>query len=96
MRVASRLLKHVPLIKFVGGPHKAEKVSSAVRAHPLAPNGEIPGKMSGSGRSFSSGPIELKEGEVASRSQLSKRFHYRAPKEDEIEQVLSGGAEVVF
>lgn len=24
MRVASRLLKHVPLIKFVGGPHKAE------------------------------------------------------------------------
>lgn len=40
--------------------------------------------------------IEPKEGEVFSRAQLSARFRYKAPKDLEIEDVLSGGAEIVF
>lgn len=40
--------------------------------------------------------VEPSNGEAFSRSQLSKRFQYTFPKEEEIENILSGGAEVVF
>ncbi|KAG2734887.1 hypothetical protein G9P44_002893 [Scheffersomyces stipitis] len=96
MRVSTTLLNRVPLIKFIGGPHLAPKnVSSAVKAHPMAPNGQIP---SGAAVStyFNSNPIEPKEGEFFSRSQLSARFRYKAPKDLEIEDVLSGGADIVY
>lgn len=41
-------------------------------------------------------PIQLKEGEVLFRCKLSKRFRYTVPSEVEIEQVESGGADLVF
>ncbi|KAK6457917.1 uncharacterized protein RJT20DRAFT_125799 [Scheffersomyces xylosifermentans] len=98
MRAAARLLNRVPLIKFVGGPHPAPTtISKAVKPHPLAPKGEIPGGAASSGSTyFNSNPIEPKEGEFFSRAQLSQRFRYKVPKEDEIEDIISGGAEVVF
>ncbi|ODV79130.1 uncharacterized protein CANTADRAFT_26171 [Suhomyces tanzawaensis NRRL Y-17324] len=101
MRAATRLFKHTPLIKFVGGPHTAPKnVSHAAKAHPMAPNGELPGSGS-SGSSagasyFNKNPVEPQNGEFFSRSQLSSRFRYKAPKEEEIDNVITGGAALVF
>lgn len=40
--------------------------------------------------------IEPKAGEYFSRAQLPKRFRYTLPKESEIDNIISGGAEVVF
>merc|ERR1711890_174541 len=99
MRAFARLLKHTPLIKFVGGPHKAENISHAVKAHPCAPDGKVPGSSglgagTSSGSQFKSG-IEPREGEVFSRAELSPRFRYKPIKDSEIEQLLSGGAELV-
>lgn len=91
------LLKHVPLIKFVGGPHAHSAPSSKPQPHPCAPDGRLPKEVSAS----SSGsaplkPIELKEGEVLLRCELSKRFRYKPPSAAEVDQVDSGGAELVF
>ncbi|QBM90280.1 Protein of unknown function DUF2638 [Metschnikowia aff. pulcherrima] len=41
-------------------------------------------------------PIELKEGEVLLRNQLSKRFRYTVPSAEETEQIDSGGADLVY
>lgn len=41
-------------------------------------------------------PIELKEGEVLLRNELSKRFRYSAPDLSEIDQIESGGADLVY
>ena len=62
----------------------------------MAPNGLRPGSSSGASRNFNSASIEPKEGEYFSRSQLPKRFQYRLPKEDEAENIIAGGAEIVF
>lgn len=63
----------------------------------MAPNGELPGSRSTvKSTYFNSNPIEPKEGEFFSRSQLSERFRYKAPKASEAENVESGGAELVF
>lgn len=59
----------------------------------MAPHGLKPT----AGSSYSNtNPIEPKEGEYFSRSQLPLRFRYKLPKEDEAENIISGGAEVVF
>ncbi|KAI5967161.1 hypothetical protein CANMA_003218 [Candida margitis] len=95
MKAAIRLLKHT--IKFVGGPHPVP-----TGPHPLAPKGVVPGSVgtsSGSSQSRSfhhSSPIEPQNGEFFSRSELPKRFRYPTIKDWEIDQVSSGGAEVVF
>jgi small subunit ribosomal protein YMR-31 len=77
-----------------------QDISHAVRAHPCAPDGKVPGSSglaSGPtiGSQYKSG-IEPREGEVFSRAELSPRFRYKPIKESEIEQLLSGGAELVF
>ena len=40
--------------------------------------------------------IELKEGEVLLRNELSKRFRYCTPSLLEMEQVESGGVELIY
>ncbi|CAK9441492.1 uncharacterized protein LODBEIA_P53600 [Lodderomyces beijingensis] len=100
MRVSSRLLKHT--IKFVGGPHPIPKTPHAAKAHPFAPEGVVPGSVGSSSsgqqtrRYHNSNPIEPKEGEYFSRSELSKRFRYKPIKDIEIDQVSSGGADIIF
>lgn len=59
----------------------------------MAPNGLRPS----AGSSYSNtSSIEPKEGEYFSRSQLPLRFRYKLPKDDEAENIISGGAEIVF
>ncbi|EGV65629.1 hypothetical protein PSN45_003598 [Yamadazyma tenuis] len=96
MRGTQSLLKHIPLIKFVGGPHKHAK--SVAGIHPMAPDGLKPSSSSGTTSSpFSNpNPLEPKDGEYFSRSQLPLRFRYKVPKEDEAANIVSGGAEIVF
>ncbi|KAF5209028.1 putative mitochondrial 37S ribosomal protein [Clavispora lusitaniae] len=89
------LLKRISLIKFVGGPHSHAAVSGAAKPHPCSPSGKLPA-LSKSASSYVSKPIELKEGEVLLRSELSKRFRYTPLKAEEEEQITSGGAELVF
>lgn len=95
MRQSVALFKHVPLIKFVGGPHPHAAQSSKPQPHPCAPNGRLPQGGSSSG-SAPLKPIELKEGEVLLRCELSKRFRYLPPSASEVEQIDSGGAELVY
>lgn len=95
MRQSTTLLKHVPLIKFVGGPHQGAAVSAKV--HPLSPSGKLPTLTKAKAPQASTWkPIELKEGEVLLRNQLSKRFRYSAPSPTETEQIDSGGADLVY
>ncbi|KAK6465503.1 hypothetical protein DFJ63DRAFT_23678 [Scheffersomyces coipomensis] len=97
MKASAGILKHIPLIKFVGGPHVAHHASAAVKPHPYAPNGLVPTSLASSISSyFNPSSIEPKEGEFFSRSQLSPRFRYSAPKEIEIDEVLSGGADIIY
>ncbi|KAG7193345.1 uncharacterized protein KQ657_000762 [Scheffersomyces spartinae] len=100
MRPAVMLLKHVPLIKFVGGPHLAPAgISHSVKAHPCAPEGLVPAAASAASAIVSSifkGSLEPKDGEYFSRSELPARFRYTPPTELEMEDIISGGAEVVF
>ncbi|MDC6271318.1 ribosomal protein S36 [Acetobacter pasteurianus] len=103
MRVSSRLLKHT--IKFVGGPHPIPKQPHAAKIHPLAPEGLIPGSVGSSSGSHSStqtrsyhnsNPIQPKEGEFFSRSELPQRFRYKPIKDFEIDNVQSGGADIIY
>ncbi|KAI3403604.1 hypothetical protein KGF56_003649 [Candida oxycetoniae] len=102
MRATTRLLKHT--IKFVGGPHPIPKPYPA-KAHPFAPNGIIPGKMGISTTvksSFSissyhnANPVQPQHGEFFARSELPERFRYKPVKDFEMEQIISGGAEIVY
>ncbi|CAI5759779.1 unnamed protein product [Candida verbasci] len=99
MKAFTRLLKHVQSIKFVGGPHPTPKPHAA-QAHPFAPNGLMPGQ--GSSSSSNSTPyhnpnsIKPKDGECFSRSELPERFRYKAIKDQEIDDIISGGAEVIY
>ncbi|RCK60638.1 hypothetical protein Cantr_08011 [Candida viswanathii] len=95
MRPATRLLKYVQSIKFVGGPHPVPKPHSA-GPHPMAPNGLRPSGGDSAAAYKNSNPVEPQNGEHFSRSELSARFRYKPIKEEEIEQVESGGAELVF
>ncbi|GME85838.1 unnamed protein product [Ambrosiozyma monospora] len=85
--------KYTPLIKFVGGPHPIPKhIPGPPQPHPCAPGSLLPSKAgasSPSGSSAAAVPFE-------SRNVLSKRFRYAPLEEAEIENVISGGAEVVF
>lgn len=77
-----------------------QDISHAVKAHPCAPAGKVPGSSveatgTPSGSQHKSG-IEPRDGEVFSRAELSPRFRYKPIKDSEIEQLLSGGAELVF
>jgi len=57
----------------------------------------LPGGGAAAATSYSnSTPIEAGEGEYFSRSELPSRFQYKAPKEDEIEDIISGGADLVW
>ncbi|EGW32110.1 uncharacterized protein SPAPADRAFT_61184 [Spathaspora passalidarum NRRL Y-27907] len=96
MKAFSRLLKHIPSIKFVGGPHVHKATSGAVKPHPMAPNGQLPGSASGTTSYHNPNPIQPAEGEYFSRSELPLRFRYKAIKDSEIDNVLSGGAEFVY
>ncbi|GEQ66962.1 hypothetical protein JCM33374_g625 [Metschnikowia sp. JCM 33374] len=95
MRQSTSLLKHVPLIKFVGGAHHGAAASA--KPHPLSPTGKMPSLQKSQAPQTSTWkPIELKEGEVLLRNQLSKRFRYTAPSAGETEQIDSGGADLVY
>lgn len=87
MKASLRLLAHVPSIKFVGGPHKP--VFHAPGVHPCAPNGLRPSLESESHN------IQ-KSFDFQSRNNLSKRFRYPVLDDIEIDDVLTGGAEVVI
>lgn len=60
----------------------------------MAPEGKLPSIVQSKASQYK--PIELKEGEVLFRYELSKRFRYTPPKADEAEQIDSGGAELIF
>ena len=66
----------------------------------MAPEGLLPGSSSSSTVSYSRyqnpNPIQPKEGEYFSRSELPSRFRYKPIKDSDIENVLSGGAEIVY
>lgn len=67
--------------------------------HPMAPQGLVPALASGgsSSDSGSGGSISgLGQESVASRNLLSARFRYKAIDDLEIEEIMSGGATVVF
>ncbi|GAV28135.1 hypothetical protein PMKS-001604 [Pichia membranifaciens] len=83
MRTTLRVLQRVPLIKFVG-------VHTPATIHPCAPAGLRPGSASSSAPS--SGPAVA----FQSRNNLSKRFRYVPLDEIEIEDVLTGGADVLI
>lgn len=68
------------------------EASSVAKPHPLG-NGVLP---AASKSTVSYAPIEAKDGEVLSRAELPARFQYKAPKEDEIEDICSGGADLVW
>lgn len=89
------MFKYTPSIKFVGGPHPVHKKAAGV--HPCAPNGLKPsGGASGSAGSASSGPIHVGEGEYALRAELPLRFRAKNPTEFEAEDIMSGGADLVY
>lgn len=88
MRAVSKVLAHVPKIQFVGGPHKVHVVPAGV--HPCAPDGLLPAKLAASSSPVAAGF------EFQSRNSLSKRFQYRRPDELEMDNVLSGGADVIY
>lgn len=62
----------------------------------MAPNGLRPSGSTSNTAFHNSNPVEPQNGESFSRSELSARFRYKPIKEEEIEQVTSGGAEFVF
>lgn len=62
----------------------------------MAPNGLRPSGSASNIKFHNSNPLEPQNGEAFSRSELSARFRYKPLKEEEIEQVASGGAELVF
>lgn len=71
-----------------------------MKPHPSAPNGLVPGSTglasSSAGGSLWKSGIEPRDGEVFSRAELSPRFRYKPIKDFEIDQLISGGAELVF
>ena len=70
-----------------------ENHSNAVKPHPAAPNGLMPSSIKAF---FNSSPIEPEEGVYFSRAELPKRFQYKPLKEEEIENVLTGGAILTY
>ncbi|ODQ47930.1 hypothetical protein PICMEDRAFT_15799 [Pichia membranifaciens NRRL Y-2026] len=88
MRATLRVLQRVPLIKFVGGPHTAAHTPATI--HPCAPAGLRPGSA-GSSAASSGAAVAFQ-----SRNNLSKRFRYVPLDEIEIEDVLTGGADVLI
>ncbi|TID21918.1 hypothetical protein CANINC_003402 [Pichia inconspicua] len=87
MKASIRLLAHVPSIKFVGGPHKP--VFHAPSVHPCAPQGLKPSAVSQSQTIQRSSTFQ-------SRNNLSKRFRYPPLDDIEIDDVLTGGAEILI
>lgn len=85
MRASLSLLAYVPSIKFVGGAHPIRHVAAGV--HACAPDGLIPSKEA---------PRASATMEFQSRNNLSARFRYRQPDDIEMENVLAGGAEIVY
>lgn len=61
----------------------------------MAPEGKLPSIVQSKTSQYSK-PIELKEGEVLFRYELSKRFRYTPPSDLETEQIESGGAAQIF
>lgn len=73
--------------------------SHAIKPHPCAPEGLVPAAAAAASAIVSSiykGSLEPKDGEYFSRSELPARFRYTPPSELEMEDIISGGAEVVF
>ncbi|GMF56776.1 unnamed protein product [[Candida] boidinii] len=100
MRAASRVLaQYVPLIKFVGGPHLSARHAAAV--HPCAPDHLVPtgfdSSASSSAGAASTGSFSsVGNVEFESRNLLSKRFRYGVIEDLEIDDVNTGGAEVLI
>lgn len=61
----------------------------------MAPEGKLPSIVQSKASQYSK-PIELKEGEVLFRYELSKRFRYSPPSSAEADQIDSGGAELIY
>lgn len=91
MRLSSTLLKHAQLIKFVGGKHTFKLAGAAV--HPLG-NGVLPADVKGG----ASVGVSVSEGADSGglRSDLPLRFRYKLPTQLEMDDVVSGGAELVW
>lgn len=85
MKASLRLLAYTPSIKFVGGAHPIHHVKAGV--HACAPDGLLPSKEA---------PRAQPTMVFQSRNNLSLRFRYRQPDELEMENVLTGGAEIVY
>lgn len=79
------MLAYVPSIKFIGGAHPVHHVAAGI--HACAPEGLTPSKES---------PRAPATMEFQSRNNLSKRFRYRQPDDIEMENVISGGAEIIY
>ncbi|GME94227.1 unnamed protein product [[Candida] boidinii] len=100
MRAAGRLLaKYVPSIKFVGGPHQSAHHAAVV--HPCAPDHLVPtgfGSSNSSSTSTNTGSSFSSIGNVEfeSRNLLSKRFRYGFIDDIEIDDVNTGGAEILI
>lgn len=60
----------------------------------MSPTGKMPQLVESVKTYFK--PIELKEGEVLLRSELSTKFRYTIPSEEECDQITSGGADLVY
>ncbi|KAG0686572.1 hypothetical protein C6P40_003787 [Pichia californica] len=86
MRSTLRVFQYVQSIKFVGGPHPI--VHTPATVHACAPNGLKPSIGS------TSAATSLPTVPFQSRNNLSKRFQYTPIDDIEIDDVLTGGADV--
>lgn len=102
MRPTARLLR-TPMIRFLG-KRQVPQVDHTPRPHPQSPSGSLPTSFKAYRKNAQThGPLGGKgsqgsasAGEFNSRADLPSRYHYRTLSDIEIDNVNSGGAEVVF
>ncbi|ODQ82381.1 hypothetical protein BABINDRAFT_158988 [Babjeviella inositovora NRRL Y-12698] len=97
MRPSNVLSKYTQLIKF-GKPTAPKHINHAPQPHPCAPNGVLPSgssASSGATSAFYASSTLPPAGHFFSRAELPQRFRYPVIEESEIDDINSGGAEIL-
>lgn len=104
----SMITLRTPMIRFLGKRTLPKNVDHTPQAHPESPTGQLPSTFSSFAayrkNSQTYGPlggkgnksIEAGEGEYFARRDLPKRLHYNEFSDMEMENINSGGADVVY
>lgn len=83
---ATKALFRQPLIKFLGKRSYPSGADHTPKPHPCSPDGTLPHDV----------PVASSSGSGPVISELPRRFRYHDFFDNEIENINSGGAEVIF